>query len=358
MKKTGVFLVCFGLFWTAIVSVFDGFAGYSAVNQFRALSFSTVTGVISSSKMTEQSDSDGTTHGVDIRYHYEVDQHPYDGDRYRYAAGSSSDSAWAQKAVARYSEGSEVKVFYNPKDPSESVLSPGLDGANYMFILFLTPFNMVMLGFWGAGISALASKFSKSPNGGVKVIQDGRLLRVRLPRYPALTSGLATTGLIAFIEMFPIAFLGGGFHPKIPLVRIALVIAYGTGAAMIVWQGQKILRGLADLTIDESSGEIELPATFGRKERLVLRAADIVDVKMETIANQGSEGGTSYTYAPTLRLRNHQSVKLAEWYTQSKAQAFVDWLRPRLKSPSKPESGTKWKSTMPVNHGSPEEASS
>src|SRR5262245_51454477 len=151
MKKAGVFLTCFGLFWTAIVLVFDGFAGYSGINQLRALSFSTTTGVINHSEVTDQSDSDGTTHGVDISYHYEVAEHPYEGDRYRYGAGSSSDSAWARDAVATYSEGSEVKVFYNPKDPSEAVLSPGLDSSNYMWLLFLTPFNMVMLGFWAAG---------------------------------------------------------------------------------------------------------------------------------------------------------------------------------------------------------------
>jgi hypothetical protein len=349
MKRPGIFLVIFGMFWTAIVLLFDGFIGYSTVNQLRALSFSTVTGVVTSSKVTDHSNSDGTTHGVEIRYQYEVSERPYEGDRYRYGAGSSSDSAWAWKAVAKYSEGSEVKVFYNPGNPAESVLSAGLDGSDYMFLLFLTPFNAVMLGFWGAGISMVVSKLTKSPNGGVKIIQDGRRLRLRLPRYPMLVAGFGTTGLIAFIEMFPIAFLGGGFHPKIQVVQPALAIAYGAGVAMFLWQWQKTRSGRFDLIIDESDGTVELPVTFDRKERISLSSSDIVDVTVETIANKGSEGGTSYTYAPTLNLRDRPAAKLAEWYTQSRAQQFADWLRPQLKINHMVEASTSWKGTMPVH---------
>ena len=348
MKKTGVFLGCFGLFWTTLVLIFDGVAGYSVVNQWRALSFSTAPGVITSSKVTDHSDSDGTTHGVDIRYHYQVDEREYEGNRYRYGAGSSSDSAWAWDAVAKFSEGSEVKVFYNPKNPSESLLSPGLDSSNYVWILFLTPFNMVMLGFLGAGLSMLLPKISKSPNGGVKVIQDGSLLRIRLPRYPALVAGVATAGLITFIEIFPIVFLCGGFHPRIRLVQIALVIGYGAGIAVTFRQMQKTFLGHFDLIIDESSGKVELPATFGRKERLSLSVSDILDVTAETIASPGSEGGTTYTYAPILTLRGRPSARLAEWHTLSKARVFADWLRPRLNLSHAPEKHTAGIGSIPV----------
>src|SRR4051794_15109637 len=117
MKKGAVFLIIFGLFWTTFVLVVDVLAGSALLHQIRSHSFTSTSGVITHSEVTTHSDSDGTTSGVDIRYHYEVDGHPFEGTRYRYGAGTSSDSSWARDAVARYSPGSEPQVFYNPKNP-------------------------------------------------------------------------------------------------------------------------------------------------------------------------------------------------------------------------------------------------
>src|SRR4051812_46510512 len=97
--------------------VFDGFLGYSLINQLRATQFKQITGYITHSEMTSHDSDDGTTHGVDIRFHYEVEGRAYEGNRFRYGEGSSSDSGWARKAVSRYREGAEVPVYYNPKNP-------------------------------------------------------------------------------------------------------------------------------------------------------------------------------------------------------------------------------------------------
>jgi hypothetical protein len=53
---------------------------------------------------------------------------------------------------------------------------------------------------------------------------------------------------------------------------------------------------------------------------------------LEVIAHQGSKGGVSYTYAPTLWLRGglDGGQKLADWSDKMKAEAFTEWLRERL----------------------------
>ena len=201
----------------------------------------------------------------------------------------------ARDAVARYSVGSEPQVFYNPKDPAESLLSPGLDGSNLMWLVFLTPFNMVMLAFViGAGYF-LRKKLFKSVNGGVKVIEDGHFVRVRLPRYPAWAMGIVITGAIAFVEMFLLAF-SGGFHPKTGIAAAALFIAYGTGIFIVLRQWQKTRSGLVDLTIDKTAETVELPATFGRKQRTKFALSEIFELTVESVPHTGSKGGTSYSY--------------------------------------------------------------
>jgi uncharacterized protein DUF3592 len=340
----------FGLIWTSLVLVFSGLVGYATANQLRAEFFSTTTGVITHSELTYHSASHGSpTTGVDIRYTYQVGGATHEATRYRYDEGSSSDSEWARQAVDRYSVGSEVPVFYDPKNPSESVLVPGLDGGSYMLLIFITPFDMVMFGFWIAGADAVRKKFSKSKNGRVKVIQDGPLLRIRLPRFPPFLIPLGVIGLIAFAEIFLLGFTGG-FHPKTGLAQSALVIAYGSGIAIGLWQRQKIRSGSADLIIDESAGTVELPATFGRKQRRKFALSEIHGLTAEKIIHTGSKG-TSYTYDPTIRVAGLklEDGKLADMLNQADAEDFVTWLRPHLnistesehKSMSMPVSKTK-----------------
>jgi hypothetical protein len=356
VKKQTFALVFFGLFWTALVSVFDGFLGYGLVNQLRATHFKQTTGYITHSEMTYHDSDDGTTHGVDIRFHYEADGQPYEGNRFRYGEGSSSDSGWARNAVNRYREGAEVPVYYNPKNPSDSVLSPGVDGSNLMMLLFLTPFNAVMLGFWVTGLAVIRNKIFNTLNGGVPFRQDGPILRVRLPRYPAVFFLLAITGVVGFIEIFPIAFLGGGFHPKTSIVGTALIIAYGAGLASFFWQSWATYSGRSDLAIDASRQIAELPRTFGRKTKIQVPLSKIHNLKVVTKANRGSEGGTTNSYIATLSWRDSDPAEgqLREWYNESKAQAFVDWLRPQLKINSSDTSSSAWKGTMPVEKVSTE----
>ncbi len=352
MKRQWLVLVFFGLFWSAITLLFDGVLGYSFVNQIRANHFASVTGVITHSETTTEHGSHGNTTGVDIRYHYEVNGQPFEGSRYRYLQGSSSDSKWAQDAVNRYSMGSEVPVFYNPKKPSESLLSPGLDGSDYIWIIFMTPFTAIMLGLWLSGIGFLRNKFFPSTNGRVKTIRDGHFLRIRLPRLPAWSLGMAATGAVAFLETFLLIFSSGGFHPKAKYALAAIIIAFGTGIVVTARQWMKARSGRFDLVIDERDGSFELPLTFGRKTRIPISSANVMDVTVNTVSGKRN----TPTYVATVVLCDQKSSdgKIAEWFNKTDAENFAAWLRPLLKVSGNDQKSTAWKSTMPVPERPPD----
>jgi hypothetical protein len=330
MKKGGlVGLVIFGLIWTMFVGAFDGFILYNQYRQLRATRFPQTTGTVTHSEVTRHRGSKGgTTYGVRIEYTYTVNGVRFDGDRYRYGVGSSSDSQWAHEAVRNHPADSAVTVYYNPANPGDAVLRPGTDGADLFLFLFLTPFNMVMLGLWAGAFSALRSKFRQPVAGGVKWSDDGRRIRVRLPRYSPLVSCLAVIGIGSFISIFVVG-ISTGFHPSMRAILAVWVILLGAGIAVAAWQRAKESRGNADLVIDQVERTVELPATFNRKQRQIVSCSAISGISLETIEHRGSKGGRSYTYAVTLQ-HGGSREKLTDWYDQQRAENLAAWLRERI----------------------------
>ncbi|HLJ90231.1 MAG TPA: DUF3592 domain-containing protein [Candidatus Angelobacter sp.] len=92
----------------------------------RAQSWPTTTGQIVYSAVFQGQDSDGnTTYTPQIQYSYQVNDHQYIGAVWRFGADNVSRMA-ANQAVATYQPGKSVTVFFNPEDPKETVLEPGM----------------------------------------------------------------------------------------------------------------------------------------------------------------------------------------------------------------------------------------
>ena len=325
-----VFLVA--VVWSSLILVVDGYVGHNLRKQFASQSYTATTGQITHSEVTRHRGSKGgTTYGVDIRYRYAVNDRSFDGTRFRYNAGASSDSGWAVKAVAEHPVGSQIKIFYNPRAPQDAVLSPGVDGSDLMLVLFLMPFNMVTLGFctWLGGW--LRERLFKPVAGGVRIITDGPRTRIRLPEYAAMVWCMVAVGGMSFACTF-ILLIPSGFHPSLRAASSVLFIVTAAGAGAYWWQWRKIHSGEDDLVLDEGAGTMELPETYGRKNRVTAAFSGIENLTLEIIEHRSSKGGVSHTYAPTLWLRGEVGAgqKLADWSDKMKAAAFTDWLRQRL----------------------------
>src|SRR5262245_36497076 len=141
--RGGKFMIFFGLFWSAMVLLFDGLTVVPIARQALAMQFSTTDGTILSSEVTRHDDEDGIAYGVKVSYSYTVGGQEYLGKRYRYQNASTSGSKWANRIVAANPSGTSVKVYFNPLQPQDALLSPGVSGADLFQLMFMTPFNGV-----------------------------------------------------------------------------------------------------------------------------------------------------------------------------------------------------------------------
>lgn len=311
--------------------MFDGVMAHGIYKQLESQHYPSVTGIITHSEVTShQGSKGGTSYTADITYHYEIGGQKFDGNKLRFGMTTSS-SRYAYASVNAHPLGSTAQVYYNPTNPQESLLSPGVNGSDFMLCLFLTPFNMVMLGLWIAIARWLRERFFRPVAGGVKIIADGMTTRIRLPQTPAVTWGLGTTGGLGFASIF-IVGISTDMEPSILLILPVITTVYVSGLAVYLWQRQKINSGIDDLILNESSRTIELPLTFGRKQRVTVNVAEIKSLSVEKIIHRSNKGGVSYTYAPTLSLHSREAAiqKLADWSDRLKADEFTEWLRKQL----------------------------
>ena len=333
------FMVFFGLAWSAFTLFFDCLMMVPAVRQAFALQFSSTEGTIITSAVTEHRNTPGqkasrTTYGVKVSYSYSVGDQDYTGDRYQYDTWSSSDS-WASRVVNALPPGAKVRVHYDPANPRNSLLKPGIAGSDLFQLMFLTPFNAVMIGLWLGVGSALRRKWFKPPAGGVKLKTGLRQTRARLTSFSALGTGLATVGLLAFAGTFIVGFGPGGTHPPLRTVVVAWSVILASGGLAAAWHWAIIRSGKYDLILDELNGSLQLPLTHGRQTRQTVTIAQVRAVYVATIEERRSDSdgeSSTTTYVPTLRIGGAKvrHEPLIEWHDADKAQAFVEWLREKL----------------------------
>ena len=119
----------------------------------KSRSWPTASGTVLDSGMeaNQSRDEDGdikTTYGATIQYKYTVDGQEFVGDRRTFSNVRTSSVRNTEKILERYPLGSSVDVFYDPDDPSSSVLESGVGAATY--ILLLVPIGFLVFGIAGA----------------------------------------------------------------------------------------------------------------------------------------------------------------------------------------------------------------
>jgi hypothetical protein len=140
----GVFLF-FGVFFTigALFGYF--FFVRAALKIMEASEWPEVPCKIVSSRVTSNSDSDGTTYGIEIIYSYKFGDREYLGDDYDFLGGTSSGYKSKAVIVGRYRPGSTAKCYVNPEKPDEAVLYRDFHGG-FWFAVIPAVFILVGLG--------------------------------------------------------------------------------------------------------------------------------------------------------------------------------------------------------------------
>ena len=101
-------------------------------------------GAVNSSYLERRSSSEGgSTHYPVVQYSYQVGGQSYQSTKL--APGPDVGGTGAGKVVARYPEGAQVMVFYNPENPSDAVLERKAP-AQWLMWLLLIVFDCVLCG--------------------------------------------------------------------------------------------------------------------------------------------------------------------------------------------------------------------
>lgn len=133
------------------LSMLGAWLTYSAIGTIKALQtlgWPHTYGVVISTEVKKLPSSKGPTKFTPvINYSFEVDTVEYTSNRYS-STSARGDSGWANGVVSHYWKNDAIKVFYNPRNPKESVLAPGLQSDDYwMFSLSSFFFAVVLLAF-------------------------------------------------------------------------------------------------------------------------------------------------------------------------------------------------------------------
>lgn len=134
--------------------------GYRLIRKARASAqWPAAQGAIESSTVDvereRERDSDGDVHYEtkyipQIVYHYRVDGTDYYGDQVSFGSTSSRNPNRAYRIRDQYSPGMEVSVYYDPENPREAVLQPGVKGTTYIVpvigVLFALTGGLILAG--------------------------------------------------------------------------------------------------------------------------------------------------------------------------------------------------------------------
>lgn len=329
----GPMTVVFALFWSAITLSFDALIAHTAYRQLRAGSYTVTEGTVISSSVATSEDSDGPVYRPDVSYRYRAGERELVGNRLDYENLFASGADAATKAVASFPPGTAVRVYYNPSDPSDSLLRPGLNARQLFLALFMTPFNAVMIFLWAVVAKWLWLKRARPPAGGLHIETGLRGTSVRVGGIPALGAGLATVAGLSFASIFIIGFAAGGFNPAYPVISGVWIFILGSGLATALWQAARNRSDRERLLFDEASGNVDLPATHGRTARLAIQGTDLAAVQLSRELVTDSEGSTQTKFALSLAVKGRTPERFALWQDETQTRGFATWLANKLRVP-------------------------
>jgi hypothetical protein len=323
------------VFLAAFLCIFIWFVDVRIVGtffrQYQAQSYPKTEGQIVTGQITSHRGSKGAIfYHPAFTYTYTVNGLDYSGRRYRYD-GIPSGYAAVDQIVESHPAGSSVDVYFNPNDPADTVLSAAVLTGDVAPIFLIAP---ITFGFmfmilkagrqieWPGSVSPAA--------GGIQILTDMMTTRVRLPAHTPGSLGWLAAGVVSFIASIAIHVVQ--YPSPVSAGLFAILVIFVVGVSVFLWQHFRLATGIQDLVLNEGVRTFELPLTFKRRKKFPLSYSDVKAVTLEKVSHR-SRSGVSYTYAPTLQLRDGSSQQLIE-LNQKRGESFAAWLREKLGVPA------------------------
>ena len=310
--------------WSSITLFADFLLARSMFQQLQALGFATVEATVIDSEVAEVGGGEDATYRAKIEYRYIVAGREFNGHRYRHGF-STGDRSHVEQIVKAYPAGRRTTAYYNPADPAESLLSPGLSAHDFFGLLCLAPFNVVFLGSWGALIWLLRRKSGMAP-ADFRVYDNGIELRVQLPRIAAIgAAGLAAL-LVSMTMLFAIAFTIGPAPSG-----LVVAVAWATLIAAAAWAYRAGNSSKHDLVIDRIRNTLTLPAANRQGSPATIPLTDLVEITLgETPSRETDEDSPLQYFCQVCWNDPGGDVAKGVWIKQSDrdcANELVAWLR-------------------------------
>ncbi len=131
---------CFGVLGMVAIFLLVGgglsWWGWNILQDARAsASWPTVDGRVTRSEVTESTDADGgDSYSPEVTYEYQVNNRSYENSTIKFGENSYSSRRRAEEIAATYPVGQRVNVSYDPNEPGQSVLEPGVTGGSYIVL--------------------------------------------------------------------------------------------------------------------------------------------------------------------------------------------------------------------------------
>lgn len=321
------------LFWTGIVGIFDVVISRGIYHQIRATQFVTTRGEIISSEVESDHDSDGTTYRPKATFEYDADNQTLLGKTIRHNLTGSSDS-YAHEFVANHPVGKKVDVHYDPSNPTDAVLVTGLEGSDLFMLMFMTPFNVIMLGGWYFLFSTIRQLVT--PENWVRPCRytdDGYEMRIMIDRVPLIAVVGISLLALCFINVFVVGF-GSGFHPSMTTMLTTWLIILLITILATVWFAIRNWSGDYDIVVHRFGKKITLPATNKRKQEVTIPIKDIEDVYVDRNVKTGSDGEEHESFFVRIKVQPNSKAlndkftntqTLVKIFDEEKAYRFADW---------------------------------
>lgn len=335
-------------FWTAIVGLFDVVIGHGIYNQLRTTQFVTAPGEILSSEVESDTDSDGTTYRPKVTYEYEVNNEILRGNTIRYGEASSSDS-YAHEFVADRPVGEIVDVYFNPSNPSDAVLVTGIEGSDLFMLMFMTPFNMVMLGGWYFLASTFKHLLMPNHVRPCRYVDDGYELRIMIDRVPLIAVVGISLLALCFVSVFIVGFgVVGGFRPDIATMVTVWSIILSITLLTTAWFAKRNWSGYYDILVHRFDQKITMPPAKNKNQEVTFSLRDIERVYVDRNVKTDSDSDEHESFFVRIKLQpnskatqnKHTDVEtLSKFHDEDAAHRFADWFETDVLKREKPHTG-------------------
>ncbi len=265
-----------------------------------------------------------------IHYRYTVAGTDYTSSRIKYTGAAGGKSA-STAMVTAHPVGATVTAYYDPREPSRSVLFQGLAQRDYILPMLVAPIMGLPIGvlvyFADAGI-AMSRPWRRF--GLVRAWEEGGITRVRLrPTLYAWLAGIGVSMVVGFIAAFvvPVTPLGGSMTNA--AIAGAFLIVVGILVGM--WRRRPIIRGDSDLVLDPIRKTLTMPQnrTLAATSEIAFRDVEGVDVRQ---TQRSRKAGPRWSVGLRTGAAGYQ--QLTQFGNQADAELLAAWLRVQAGRPA------------------------